>query len=136
MKTFGEQLKELRAEKEFTQKDLAKILNVRNTTISAWEKDIAEPPYETLKKVAVLFDVSADYLLGLEDDYGSTAIPIDKNPVESLSPTERKILRQYRNLCTGYQNLIEEQIQFLTDQEEALKIPDSVIPNTPNNKIG
>lgn len=71
MKTFGEKLKELRAEKELTQKELAKILNVRNTTVSAWEKDIAEPPYETLKKIAVLFDITSDYLLGLEDETGA-----------------------------------------------------------------
>lgn len=71
MRTFGEKLKELRIEKELTQKDLAKMLNVRNTTISAWEKDIAEPPYETLRKIAVLFDTTADYLLGLEDETGA-----------------------------------------------------------------
>lgn len=50
MKNFGEKIKQLRIEKNLTQIELGKILNIRNTTISAWEQDIAEPPYETLKK--------------------------------------------------------------------------------------
>ena len=71
MKDFGEKIKELRENKGLTQLELGKVLNVRNTTISAWEKDIAEPPYDTLKKICVLYNVSADYLLGLEDDFGN-----------------------------------------------------------------
>lgn len=68
MKTFGEKLKELRMEKQMTQKQLGDILNVRNTTVSAWEKDIAEPPYEILKKITAIFDVTSDYLLGIDND--------------------------------------------------------------------
>lgn len=71
MKDFGIKIKELREERKLTQKELGKILNLRNTTISAWEKDIAEPPYDILKKLCVLFEVSADYLLGLEDETGA-----------------------------------------------------------------
>ena len=68
MKDFGTRLKLLRTEKRLTQIQLSELLNVRNTTVSAWEKDIAEPPYETLKRIAILFEVSVDYLLGLKDD--------------------------------------------------------------------
>jgi len=67
MKTFGERLKELRDSKNVTQKQLGDYLNLRNTTISNWEQDKGEPPYETLKKLCIYFEVSADYLLGLED---------------------------------------------------------------------
>ena len=70
MKNFGNRIKEIRIDKNLTQAQLGKILNVRNTTISAWEQDIAEPPYETLKKICIIFDVTADYLLGLEDEDG------------------------------------------------------------------
>lgn len=68
METFGVKLRELRIEKGMTQKQLGDILNVRNTTVSAWEKDIAEPPYVILKQIALLFDVTSDYLLGLRND--------------------------------------------------------------------
>lgn len=71
MKTFGEKLRELRNEKGMTQKELAEKLLVRNTTVSAWEKDIAEPPYETLRQIVMLFQMSADYFLGLEEEDGT-----------------------------------------------------------------
>lgn len=67
MKTFGSRLKELRIAKGITQKELAEYLHLRNTTISNWENDMGEPPYETLKKICKYFEVSADYLLGLEE---------------------------------------------------------------------
>ena len=71
MKTFGEKLKELRNGKGMTQVQLAQILRVRNTTVSAWEKDVAEPPYETLRQLVMIFKISADYFLGLEDESGT-----------------------------------------------------------------
>lgn len=71
MNDFGRKIKDLRESKHLTQKELGKILSIRNTTISAWEKDIAEPPLETIKKLCIMFDVSSDYLLGLEDDFGN-----------------------------------------------------------------
>ena len=67
MKEFGIKLKKLRETKNLTQKELGEILNVRNTTVSAWEQDIAEPPYEVLKQLCLIFEVSGDYLLGLEE---------------------------------------------------------------------
>lgn len=132
--SFANTLKELLKENALSQSQLAAFIGFSQRAVSKWINAQAEPTETAITACADFFKVSVDYLLGREDDYGSTAIPINKNPVESLSPTEKKILRQYRNLCTGYQNLIEEQIQFLTDQEEALKIPNSVIPNTPNNR--
>ena len=67
MEQFGQRIKDLRTEHKMTQKQLAELLHVRNTTISAWEANIAEPPYETLAELARLFQVTTDYLLGLED---------------------------------------------------------------------
>lgn len=49
---------------EMKQIDLAKRLNVRQTTISNWETGRTEPDSATLQKLAVLFDVSVDYILG------------------------------------------------------------------------
>lgn len=49
---------------EMKQIDLAKRLNVRQTTISNWETGRTEPDSATLQKLAELFDVSVDYILG------------------------------------------------------------------------
>lgn len=72
MTVFGQKLKELRKEKKMKQKELAQILNVRNTTVSAWEVGDNEPDLATLIRIAKFFNVTTDYLLGLEDEAGYT----------------------------------------------------------------
>lgn len=67
---FGIKLKELRLEKHLTQKQLSNILECNQSMITRWEKEECEPTETIIKKVAVYFDVSADYLLGLEDETG------------------------------------------------------------------
>ena len=67
MKLFGIKIKELREEKGLLQKDIAQFLNTSRQNISRWEIGIIEPDLETVVKLSRFFDVSADYLLGLED---------------------------------------------------------------------
>lgn len=50
-----------------SMKELAKELNTTDATISNWENGVNEPKISYLKAIAVYFDVSADYLLGLSD---------------------------------------------------------------------
>lgn len=71
MKNFGEKLKELRIEKGLTQKQLAERLDNAQSAINYWENNKQEPSISALKKICIFFDISADYLLGLEDDTGS-----------------------------------------------------------------
>lgn len=67
MKIFQERLKELRKEKGLLQKDLAQKLKTTNSSISDWEKGRSQPDLQTLANLARFFEVSVDYLLGLED---------------------------------------------------------------------
>lgn len=67
MKKHLTRLKTLRKEKELSQKQLAEILNTTNSSICDWESGRAEPNIEMLIKIAKFFDVSVDYVLGLED---------------------------------------------------------------------
>lgn len=64
---FSERLKELRIEKNLTQSQLAAFLSVDQRSISNWEKGIREPDFKMLAVIAHFFEVSSDYLLGLED---------------------------------------------------------------------
>lgn len=61
---FGEVLKNLRKEKNITQKKLGEIFNLRRTTISGYETGRKEPDFGTLIKISDYFNVSVDYLLG------------------------------------------------------------------------
>ena len=67
MVRFSEKLKELREEKNLKQSDLGKLLSVDQSTICTWETGSREPDFEMLVKLAKLFDVTTDYLLGVED---------------------------------------------------------------------
>ncbi|MBQ7924107.1 MAG: helix-turn-helix transcriptional regulator [Clostridia bacterium] len=75
MKVFQEKLKELRKEKNLMQKTLAEILQTTNSSISDWECGRSQPDLATLAKMAYYFDVSTDYLLGLEDETGAKIKP-------------------------------------------------------------
>lgn len=57
-------IKTLRNEQGMKQTELAKILKVGQNTVSNWETGRTEPDSEILQKMAQLFDVSIDYILG------------------------------------------------------------------------
>lgn len=62
--TFGERLKQLREEHNLSQQALADKLQTVRSTINKYEKNTRKPEYETLIKIADLFDTTTDYLLG------------------------------------------------------------------------
>ena len=62
---FGELLRELRKDHGMTQADLAKELSLSPLTISAYERNRCVPDDSTKVKIAKLFNISLDYLLGL-----------------------------------------------------------------------
>ena len=64
---FDQRLKELRIEKQLTQKELADLLSTGQSSISAWERGAREPLAHQLVDLARVFECSVDYLLGLEE---------------------------------------------------------------------
>ena len=64
---FSKRLIELRTEKGISQKQLAEILEISSSNISYWEQNKGEPIACNIVKLAKFFNVSTDYLLGLED---------------------------------------------------------------------
>ena len=69
---FGSRLRDLRNEKKLTQDDLGKMLNVSGKTIGAWERDSRQPNIEAINKIASIFNVSTDYLLGNPEKISNT----------------------------------------------------------------
>ena len=67
MKKFSERLRELRLEKKLSMKQLAKAINTTDAAVSNWENEVNEPKISYLVALSQFFNVSADYLLGLED---------------------------------------------------------------------
>jgi transcriptional regulator with XRE-family HTH domain len=66
MINLGNKLKTLRIQRQMTLKDVACRVGVSKSIVSAYENGSRRPSYEMLIKLARLFNVTTDYLLGLE----------------------------------------------------------------------
>lgn len=67
MVDFGNVLKTLRLKENMTQAQLAQKLGLTKSVISAYETGLRLPSYDILIHIAKIFNVSTDYLLGLEN---------------------------------------------------------------------
>lgn len=63
-----ERLRGLREDRDLKQKDMADLLKVSQSTYSDYELEKLNIPLSTLKKLAVFFDTSVDYMLDLTDE--------------------------------------------------------------------
>ncbi len=110
-------LKELRQEKGLSQSEVAKAIKTSQRNIGRWENNENEPTASFISKLSKFFDVSADYLLGLEDDFGvRTSEPMGNE----LSSEERRLLNQYRSLPDKIKKTIREQIEVYSEPNELL----------------
>lgn len=64
---IGDRIKELRKEKNFSQSQLARRIGVSQKAVDYWELGTNEPKASYIVKLAELFKVSADFLLGIDD---------------------------------------------------------------------
>lgn len=68
---FQERIVEAIQESGYTQKTIARMLNISEGNISNWKKGTNMPSIDILYKLCLILNKSADYLLGLEDDFGN-----------------------------------------------------------------
>lgn len=68
MKTFGDRIKIIRLKNELTQEEFGKLFHVTKVAVSNWENQNRFPDEEILKSIALHFDVSLDYLIGISDN--------------------------------------------------------------------
>lgn len=66
---LGEKIKKLRKEKRLTQSELAKILDVAPTAVSAWERNANKPLMDKLSIMADLFEVPVSHFFERETEY-------------------------------------------------------------------
>ena len=61
---FKNRLKELRTERNISQKELGELMNMSKMAISPWESGHSEPSIAQLIRLSEFFEVSVDYLIG------------------------------------------------------------------------
>ena len=110
---FREILKDLSFEKNMTQGEVAKGCGLTPTCICQLETGARKPTGSTVIALANFFEVSSDYLLGLEDDFGArTTAPTVGAMHSAYSSEERRIIEQYRSLPKQLQELIRNQLEI------------------------
>ena len=63
--TFGEKIKNLREDRDLTQGQLGKLINMTQRKISYIENDKYEPSIDDIRAFCLFFEVSADFLLDI-----------------------------------------------------------------------
>lgn len=98
MTGFGKRLRNLRKQKNLTQQQLAVQIGVKNTMISFYEMGDRLPSPEVIIKIAAVFHVSTDYLLGLDKKESVDISDLDEDDkviVYMLVDSLRKKGRQF-----------------------------------------
>ena len=92
-------IKELREEKGLSQLEVAKGIDTSQRNIGRWESGANEPSSSFVLKLAKYFNVSTDYLLGCEDDFGAVV-----NVTSQLTKPQSELLSVF--------NLLSEEEQY------------------------
>lgn len=95
-------LKDLRLEANLTQKELAKKLNIGQSTIAQYEKGEREPTVHNLTLYCDFFGVTVDYLLGRKDE---TPASVHAPTTSEHTEAERELLTLFRELSPYLQDL-------------------------------
>lgn len=98
-------LKDLRKENGYSQKQIAEKLCISQQTYSDYENGKTEPTPDTLIKIGKIYNVSVDYLLGIVDDLGAPIITPEERAAgvtatkkENITPTEDDMLYVFREV--------------------------------------
>ncbi|MDD7735643.1 MAG: helix-turn-helix transcriptional regulator [Bacilli bacterium] len=90
--SISERIKELREKQNITQSSLAKKLNITRSAVNAWEMGISIPNVEKLVELSSLFNVSVDYLLGVNSSFTIN--------ISNLSEEEKKLVLNLVNILS------------------------------------
>ncbi len=72
MMSLGSRLKKERERRNWSQIFVAEKIGITNAVLSNYERNYRDPDTETLKKLALLYEVTTDYLLGITDNPATT----------------------------------------------------------------
>lgn len=124
MNNLGDRLYSLRKSNSLTQEAFASALNERydlkinKSMVSKWENNIDTPSLNSAKYIAIFFDVSLDYLLGVSDN-NSVVVADAPTPADPLQLTG-----QEEHLVVSFRCLNEEGREKAVERiEELLDVP-------------
>ena len=102
---IGQRIRDLRKQKRMSQTELAKSAGVSQTTVTAWETGKAEPSSSAVARLADIFNVTTDYLLGRPNKQETKKDDVELSDDDvimtwrgkPLSDEDRELLRRIMN---------------------------------------
>lgn len=91
-------LKELRQSMNLRQEQLARLIGVERSTISSYESNMRQPSLETLSRIADVFGVSTDYLLGRTDHLSLNSFDLEGEDAAMLYKLVSMIAEKNRKI--------------------------------------
>ena len=82
--TLSDKIKTLRDKNGFTQSELAKRVGLTRSAVNAWEMGGAIPSTEIIIKLAKIFRVTTDYLLGVDNEERISVKDLNPKEVDSI----------------------------------------------------
>jgi len=113
-------LKELREQKNLTQAQLSKFLNLSASTIGMYEQGRRFPDENLLKHISQYFNVSIDYLLGLTNIPNTVDDYIQKSNTNSyhINDDEQTLIKKYRQLKAEDKQIIDTMLERFVPTKE------------------
>lgn len=111
---FSQRLKKLRGDSSMSQKELARRLQFSQQAVTKWENDVASPDPDTLRKIAGLFHVSVDYLIGNDSVSEDTADYMSAEELV-LRLLSKPAIQQYCDF-----HLEEDSVELIAFSEDVL----------------
>lgn len=105
---YGVRISELREQRGWTQEELATSVGITRAALSHYEKNRRKPDFETLTRLADLFDVSIDYLIGRTAQEKAVLDPEVRSFVDGLELSDQDLLERF-NLTVDGRKLTEEE---------------------------
>ena len=94
MVNMGDKLRSLRIEKKLTQKQVADRIGLAISAVSSYESGSRYPSYDALIKLARIFHVSTDYLLGMTDKRNIDVTGLSDDEIEVVSQLVEMLRRK------------------------------------------
>jgi len=109
----GNRIAELREQRGLTQEELASSLGISRAALSHYEKNRREPDFETLSKMADLFQVSVDYMIGRTNNPETELNADIRAFVDQLELSDADLLDKYALTIDGKKLTSEEAKRFI-----------------------
>ena len=105
-------IKQLREERGWSQRALALRIGANPKTVNFWENNQCEPTAGFIIALSNVFECSADYLLGREDDFGAVTVQ------RAIDFEEQKLLSIYAELSLRERVALMSFGEFLRDKKD------------------